>query len=339
MVAPEKEERAILEAIRRGAAPTIVKRQASRGTIPVSTDELLEILVFLTSDPDPTCSEVAKQTLSTWPVEKCAAALAEPQTSAEALAYYAHQKEVPEALVAVIAAHPHAGDEALTPLAKRLSLEQVQKIVGDGARLETLPGLVVALRQRTELPAELRSRLESLGPEETHSPEELEAALSQEEEHEAQAAPEKKRERVSITQKVSRMSMAERVQYAVKGEKEARLILIRDPSKVVYRAVLQSPKLSDSEIETFATMKNVAEEVLRIISMSRQFMKSYTVAKNLANNPRTPIDVSLGLINRLNTTDLKFLGLNRNVPETVRNIAIKTFKQRTETKKGPGGGH
>src|SRR3989338_9778940 len=86
------------------------------------------------------------------------------------------------------------------------------------------------------------------------------------------------------------------------------MLLIRDPSKVVYRAVLQSPKLSDGEVENFATMKNVAEEALRIISGSRKFMKSLIVIRNLVNNPRTPIDVSIPLLNRVPDNELKFLG-------------------------------
>lgn len=334
MTSSQKEERAILEAIRQGTAPTVVKRQASRGTIPVAAEELLEILVFLTTDPDPTCSEAAKQTLAGWPTEKCTALLAQPETSAEALAYFAGQTEVPEAVVSTIAQHPNANDEALAPLAGRFSLEQLQRLLGDDTHLQERPQFVAAGLQRSDLPAELRSRLESLHGEQTKQQEELAAALAREEEAEAQAKPEEKRERVTLTQKVARMSVSERVQLALKGNKDERMILIRDPSKVVYRAVLQSPKLSDSEVESFASMKNIAEEALRILAGTRQFMKNYIVVRNLVNNPRTPIDVSLGLINRLTDHDLKFLTMNRNVPETIRTMATKLHKQRSAARSG-----
>src|SRR3989304_1289584 len=115
---PHKEERAILEAIRQGKAPTIVKRQASRGTLPVDAEEMVEILVFPTHAPAPTCSGTARQTLGGWPPEKIAAALAQPEASAEALAYFAAQKDLPESLLTVIAGHANAGDEALAPLAR-----------------------------------------------------------------------------------------------------------------------------------------------------------------------------------------------------------------------------
>src|SRR3989338_6482196 len=336
---PHKEERAILEAIRQGKAPTIVKRQASRGTLPVDAEEMVEILVFLTHDPDPTCSGTARKTLAGWPPEKIAAALAQPEASAEALAYFPVQKDLPEALLKVIVEHPNAGDDALVPLVPRLTLEQLQAFAAHDARLPLLPQFVAAVLARTDLPAELRGRLEALHGEKAAEGEELAAALAREEEEEAKAEPEKKRQRISLTVKVARMSVSERVQLALKGTKDERMLLIRDPSKVVYRAVLQSPKLSDGEVENFATMKNIAEEALHIISGSRKFMKSLIVIRNLVNNPRTPIDVSIPLLNRIPDNELKTLGGNRNIPDTVRAMAFKLYKQRTDTRKGGGGGH
>lgn len=328
-----KEERAILEAIRQGTAPPVIKRQASRGTIPVAAEELLEILVLLTNDPDPTCSEEAKRTLAAWPTDKCAALLAGPETSSQTLAYFASADEVPETIVTAIVAHPHADDGALQPLAGRLSLERVQEVVSNAPRLESLPAFVAALLERTDLPADLRSRLESLPREEAPSAEEVAVALAREEEAETQAKPEERRQRLTLTQRIARMSVSERVRLALKGNKDERMILIRDPSRAVYRAVLESPKLLDIEVEFFASMKNIAEDAFRIIAASRKFMKNYIVVRNLASNPRTPIDISLALLNRLNSQDLKFLSMNRNISETVRSIAFKLHKKRADARR------
>jgi hypothetical protein len=97
--------------------------------------------------------------------------------------------------------------------------------------------------------------------------------------------------------------------------------------------VLQSPKISDMEIENIASMKNVTEEVLRLIAMNRKFAKSYNVVRALINNPRLPIDVGLPLINRLNERDLKGLGLNKNVAEVIRGMAAKIIKMKEEASK------
>lgn len=333
MISPPKEERAVLEAIRHGTAPAIIKRQASRGTLPLAAGELLEILVLLLADPDPTMGDAARATLASWTPDKIAGALADAETSADALAHFAAQKDAPDSLVQTIAAHPHADDRSLGVLAPRLSPERIQALAAQPDRIAELPGFVAALLERSDLTAELRQTVEKIHLEQQKQQAALEAALQQVEEEEAHAAEEQIRERVSLTQKVARMGTSERVQLALKGSKDERMVLIRDPSKVVYRAVLQSPKITDSEIEGFASMKNVADEALRIMGTNRKFLKIYGVVRNLVNNPRTPLDVSLGLMGRLAESDLKNLSRNRNVPETVRSLALKAFKQKTETRK------
>ncbi len=129
------------------------------------------------------------------------------------------------------------------------------------------------------------------------------------------------------------MAVPEKIKLALAGSQEERLILIRDPNKLVARAVLQSPKLSDQEIENIASMKNVTEEVLRLVATNRKFMKSYQVVRTLVNNPRAPIDVTVPMINRLNERDQKSLTLNRNVPDVLRAMALKAVKQKEEAKK------
>ena len=146
-------------------------------------------------------------------------------------------------------------------------------------------------------------------------------------------APEKAQERETLLQRISRMTAAEKIALALKGNQEERLVLIRDSNKVVARAVLQSPKITDAEIEAYASMRSVTEEVLRLIAMNRGFMKHYAVARALVNNPRAPIDVTLPLLNRLNDRDMKGLMTNKNVTEVLRGMATKMVKQKEEASK------
>ncbi len=145
----------------------------------------------------------------------------------------------------------------------------------------------------------------------------------------ADQKPQQERERISVIQKIARMTVGERVQLAMKGTKDERFVLIRDGSKVVSSAVLESPKVSDAEIETFAAMKNVQESVLRGITMHRKFMKNYAVIRSLVNNPRLPLDLGLSLMNHLLVNDMKALSMNKNVSETLRKMALKAFKQKS----------
>ena len=139
--------------------------------------------------------------------------------------------------------------------------------------------------------------------------------------------------KMTLLQKIGRMSPGEKIKTALTGNMEERLLLIRDSNKLVARAVLGSPKLTDMEIENIASMKNVTEEVLRLISMNRKFMRTYAVVRQLINNPRTPIDVGMSLLHRVNDRDLKGLLLNKNIAEVVRGMALKTIKQKEEANK------
>lgn len=145
--------------------------------------------------------------------------------------------------------------------------------------------------------------------------------------------PEEDKKRLSTLQKINAMTVGERVKLAFLGNKEERMILIRDGSKVVSGAVLASPKISDQEVETIAGMKNVQESVLRDLARQRKFVKNYSVVRNLVNNPRCPLDLSLTFMKNLIAPDLKMLSMNKNVPETLKKTALRSFKEKTA---GPG---
>jgi hypothetical protein len=136
--------------------------------------------------------------------------------------------------------------------------------------------------------------------------------------------------RENALQKINRLDVKGRIQLALKGNKEERSLLIRDGTKVVALAVLEAPKLSDGEVEKFASQKNVLESVLRQIPLKRRFMKNYKVVRNLVSNPRTPLDLGLGLMKHLLAIDLKNISGNKEVSETVRKLAMKMYKQKEE---------
>jgi hypothetical protein len=140
-------------------------------------------------------------------------------------------------------------------------------------------------------------------------------------------------QRGSALQKISRLDIKGRIQLAMKGSKEERSLLIRDGTKIVALAVLESPKISDGEVERFASQKNVLEAVLRGIPMKRRFAKNYNIIRNLVFNPRTPLDLSLGLMKNILIGDLRALSGNKEVSDTVRKLATKMFKQKMDVNK------
>lgn len=130
-------------------------------------------------------------------------------------------------------------------------------------------------------------------------------------------------ERVSMLNRILRMSMKDRVKLAMKGDREARNILIRDPNRVVAQAVMQNPRITENEVEKIASMRTVPEDVLRQIATSRQWSRIYTIVHNLARNPRTPLSNVMSILTRLQLRDLNALSKNRNVSDAVRRQASR----------------
>ena len=132
------------------------------------------------------------------------------------------------------------------------------------------------------------------------------------------ASDEEDDDRVSSLQELQSMNFPQRLKAAMKGTREHRAILIRDPNKMICASVLSSPKVSVPEVESFARMQNVSEDVLRIIGSNRAWLKSYGVILALTKNPKTPLQLSMNLMARLTSKDLAKLSVDRNVPEALR---------------------
>jgi hypothetical protein len=138
-------------------------------------------------------------------------------------------------------------------------------------------------------------------------------------------------ERLTLLQKIGRLSGTDKVRLALTGNREERMVLIRDSNKSVGRAVLESPTLSEQEIEVYASMHDLTEEILRLIAANRNFRKQHAVIVALLNNPRAPLDVTLPLVVLLKDRELKALSANRNVAPVLRSNAAKLHKARQES--------
>jgi len=132
----------------------------------------------------------------------------------------------------------------------------------------------------------------------------------------------------TILQRIQKLSVAERIQLALRGGKEIRSILLRDPNKEVSLTVLENPKITEQEVEMIARSRSISDEALRKITKNREWMRNYTIMHALVTNPKTPPGVALPLVSELKTRDLSILEKNRNVSEGVRNTAKKLSRAR-----------
>jgi len=125
-------------------------------------------------------------------------------------------------------------------------------------------------------------------------------------------------EKLSLFQRVQRMTVSEKVQFALHGGKDARSLLLKDPNRQVSQAVLGSPKITEDEVLLIAQSRNVSDEILRTVGKNKEWLKNYSILFSLIGNPKTPLGISLPLLTMVKSKDLGILSKNKNVPEAVR---------------------
>lgn len=224
--------------------------------------------------------------------------------------------------VCLVAAQGAFATRALDQLALLLILKDDAdpEIAREAAStLDRLPEAALsAFLGRSEVPTDMRAFFVSRGVQVAAAAESADDPLIDAVD---EALPAGNDSNVSVSERVAMMSILEKMKAAMRGTREERAILVRDPNRLVAAAVLSSPKLTGQEVEAIAKMTNVGEEVLRVIGTNRQWTKNYGVVAGLVRNAKTPVAVSLNLLQRINDRDVKLLALDRNIPEPVRMAA------------------
>lgn len=136
-------------------------------------------------------------------------------------------------------------------------------------------------------------------------------------------------ERISMINRIMKMGVKDRVKLGMKGDREARNILVRDPNRLVSTAVVTNPRITEQEIEMIASMRSISEDLLRLIASNRQWSRSYKIMHMLAKNPRTPIGNVMTIMSRLQLRDLVALTKDRNVSDAVRRNAQRLHSARS----------
>jgi hypothetical protein len=350
----------LVDQFRRGTVPRDLRLMAAQGLLPLKPDDLLELWTDLLGDAEAAVKSAAQASLAGFPAQEFVPVLKSRETPAAVLSWaVAHRPE--RELRELALQNTALPDETIEALAPTLSEALAELVVINQTRLLRRTSLLEALESNAALNNDQRRRLRELretfrvgaaaeapapaapapapapveppppAAEEEPAPEAEAEAWTQLSEDEAVArilTPEERQqaEKVSAVQRIYRLNAAEKVIAALKSTREERAILIRDPNRIVAAAVLGSPKLTDAEVEAFAAMKNVSDQVLRGIGNHREWTKRYPVVCNLVKNPRTPVGIALTLAPRLNPRDLRGLATDRNVSEAVRKHAQKFVK-------------
>lgn len=349
----------LVAAVLSGSAPRALRLGAARGVLPIPRGEAVRLLVALVADPDTALRDLASETLGGIPESEILPLLRDPAAAPEILLHFAGATGISAEAQEAILAHPAAPEDALITLLPGLpppavdllllNLNRLLKAPRLFARMESLTGLTPSQRARLDeirrhflnVPARPEPRPRSVpgagaSPASTIAGAPEIPAASEAPPADVDASPGLEgppeegdaSEIDSAITRIMRMNTAEKIQLAFKGSREDRGILIKDSSKMVQQSVLDSPKLTENEVETIARMRSVAEDVLRSIAGSRDWMKNYAVVLALATNPKTPVPIAMNLISRLNARDLKIIVTDKNVAELIRRQARKVVDAR-----------
>lgn len=260
-----------------------------------------------------------------------------------------------EAIWAKVAADPNVSDETLrviarnaTPLVQDIIITNQVRLLGcleilDDLRANTQVNQVVLRRVRefeeefiqkvlAEEEAAARAgpsveeaiaALHAIG---AHIPKELSMPYPLTEDEELADAIRRAGE--SVHSRLLMMSVHERIICALRGTREERALLVNSRNRLIQRSVLACPKLSDREIEQFASSRSVAQEVIKLIANNSRWLRLYPVIIALAMNPKTPVYTAKSILPRLNYRDKMRVSRDRNLPPVTRKIAEKLLDTR-----------
>lgn len=351
---PTSEDLVVL--LRSGSAPREIRLFAARGRLPLEPDDGLRALLAVVGDPDPECAETAKKTLRSEPPDRLAAFARRGKPLAAELEVLARESDDPFVLEEVVRSR-EVSDATLLLLATTATGRPQEAIIANQSRLLSQPSLVPALlanpgltTEGRRLLAEFREEFLEKGrsrsredraveadagsgePEALEDEADLDGVDEAEPESSGEAsrgAPEDESLYIgAVFRKIALMTVPEKIDLAYKGSREERRILMGDTNKLIGMAVLKSRALTDTEVEGFAAMRNLDEELYRRIAGNREWMRRPAVTIALVRNPRVPLDVSLPLLKRLSIRDLRAVFRDRNLAPVIRTSARRILVEK-----------
>jgi hypothetical protein len=335
----------LLQLLLNDTAPKNVRMLVARGSAPLPPTETLELLVCLLKDSDAEVSATAARTLATWDKEEIAGYLQARDCPPSVLEYFAGA-ETSDSVLQSIIANPASPGKLVQMLALTVPAPLLEKILDNRVRILEFPSILSTVKRNPFATPEIRRVIQEIEVEflgskkKDYSVEESPDLASHTEQFllESEILPQDlfleglpvdpDAFQAELNKRISSLSVREKIQYALFGNRDIRAVLVRDTNKEVAKSVLHSPKITDNEIESIAAMRGVAEDILREIGNNRAWTRSYGVIQNLVKNPKTPPSISQRLLFNLRARDLMQLSRDRSISDAVRYNATRVMTQR-----------
>jgi len=356
------------------AAPLPLRMMGAKGLVPaVAPVDLTTLLFVLSFDVEAQVAETAVKTAEGLPDKIWGVALRSEGLKAPVLDWLSDRFAGKEAALELVLLNPTTADETVARLAATVPQKLSDIVRQNELRLLRHDAIIRNLCQNPNALAsaidgacdfcvrngltlldvpqlvEAHQRVHGVDPRAVATAQETAAALmaeyASELAHEGGAeapphaeTPEESEKKLTITQRVMRMSVSEKIKLATLGNKEARTLLLRDSNKLVCMAAATSPRITDGEIISLANSRTCNADVLRYIYDNREFLRTYAIKISLVKNPKVPLPTALKLLVTLQEKDIKELARDRNVPQTVQAQAKAYMMKKEQAARGPVGG-
>ena len=148
-----------------------------------------------------------------------------------------------------------------------------------------------------------------------------------EEKVETKGAPAEQKLSESLYGKIMTMSVSEKIRLATIGNREARNILIKESNRIVLSAVINSPKMTEDDALMYASNRSLSDEVIKLITLKKEFLQNYKIKLALVTNPKTPPTISLKLLNHVMEKDLRRIAKDKNVNPLISRQAMRVLSK------------
>ncbi len=352
-------------------APAPLRMMGAKGLVPaVAPLDLVTLLFVLTFDEDEQVRATAARTADGLPDKIYGVALRSDGLRSEVIDWLAERLATKDAALELVLLNPATRDETVARLAPVVSQPLAEIVRQNELRLLRHDDIIRGLCRNPSALAstvdgacefcvrngltlldvpqlvEAHQRIHGVDP--TAKPPEdtaqqvmqdYAAELAQEAQPITQAeTPAEEQKKLNMTQRVLRMSVAEKIKLATLGNKEARTLLLRDSNKLVCMAAVTSPRITDGEVMTLANSRTLNAEVLRHIYSNREYLKIYAIKMSIVKNPKVPLPTALKFLYTLQEKDIKELARDRNVPQTIQSQAKAWLLKKEAANKGPSSG-
>jgi hypothetical protein len=149
-----------------------------------------------------------------------------------------------------------------------------------------------------------------------------------EEKHEKEVGKKDEAASTNLRAQITTMNVGQRLKLALKGNRDARTILIRDSNRLVQRFVLQNPRITEEEVIALCKNRSAERELIETIAKRKEWIANYQIKLALVTNPKTPLPVAVRYVGTLLPRDLRLLAKSKNVPHAISSIARRIVIER-----------